>query len=88
MQDPETAKFTGMPIAAANAAQVDGILAPEDIAGELMKIEGTGVITVAPDIPISPSKIDIFYRLIQEKTGYRFQWHSCVYRGGGFCVNG
>ena len=42
VQDPETAEFSGMPLAAINTGQVDGVLPPADIAREISEIRRLG----------------------------------------------
>lgn len=71
VQEPETAEFPGMPAAAVKSGQVDSVLAPEDICRAIVKM-GTGVAAPSLDSRISASEIDVFYRLVYEKTGSRF----------------
>jgi PAS domain S-box-containing protein len=76
VQDPETAEFSGMPLAAIKTGVVDGIHSPEDIAREILKMQGTGVLPISSTDFITPSDLRTFYRLIREKTGYSFDHYK------------
>jgi two-component system CheB/CheR fusion protein len=76
IQDPATAEFPGMPLAAIKTGGVDGIHAPEDIAREILKMQDAGVVSVSNADLISPSDLQTFYRLIREKTGYSFDHYK------------
>ena len=76
VQDPATADFPGMPLAAIKTGQVDGIHAPEDIAREILKMQDAGVVSVSSADLISPSDLQTFYTLIREKTGYSFDHYK------------
>jgi PAS domain S-box-containing protein len=76
VQDPETAEFPGMPLAAIKTGQVDGIHAPEDIAREILKMQDAGAVSASLTDLISPSDLQTFYRLIREKTGYSFDHYK------------
>ncbi|MGD0232189.1 MAG: chemotaxis protein CheB, partial [Syntrophorhabdales bacterium] len=72
VQDPPTAEFSAMPLAALGTGQVDGVLSPEDIAREILKFHTSGMVGPSPDsLAIEP-----FFHLIYEKTGYRFNHHK------------
>ena len=45
VQDPQTAEFGGMPLAAINTRQVDGVFAPADIAREILKMQALGALS-------------------------------------------
>ena len=77
VQDPATAEFPAMPLAAINTGQMDGVLPPEDIAGEIVKLHGSGALTsLSPDGIASPGQFEPFYRLLYEKTGYSFDYYK------------
>lgn len=73
VQDPETAEFPAMPAAAIGTGQADGVLPPEDIAREIVKIYDTGTLAAPAEDVVSPGEFQQFYRVIQEKTGHRFE---------------
>ncbi|HET6514429.1 MAG TPA: CheR family methyltransferase [Thermodesulfovibrionales bacterium] len=75
VQDPETAEFPEMPAAVINAGQADAALPPDEIAREIQKLYGSGVVA-APGIVIAPEEFDALYRLIQDKTGLRFHHYK------------
>jgi two-component system CheB/CheR fusion protein len=56
VQDPSTAEFTGMPLAAIGTGQADGILPPEEIAREILKL-GDGI-PAASDADLGPAEFD------------------------------
>jgi two-component system CheB/CheR fusion protein len=70
VQDPATAEFQGMPLAAISTGKADGILPPEDIAREVLKLGNTA--PAGADKGVAPDQWETFYRLIREKTGYNF----------------
>jgi len=72
VQEPGTAEFPGMPQAAIGTGAVDGVLPPEDILREIVKVLQGDREGASPDAPLQPEEYDAFYRLIQEKTGHRF----------------
>ncbi|MEW6569981.1 MAG: PAS domain S-box protein [Nitrospirota bacterium] len=76
VQDPGTAEFAGMPLAAINTRQVDGVFPPADIAREMLKMQSSGAVSIAASTPFSPSDFQTFYRLIREKTGYSFDHYK------------
>ena len=49
VQDPATAEFSAMPLAALGTGQVDGVLSPEDIAREILKFHTSGMVGPSPD---------------------------------------
>ncbi|MGD0233055.1 MAG: PAS domain S-box protein [Syntrophorhabdales bacterium] len=73
VQDPVTAEFPAMPLAAINTGQMDGVLPPQDIAREIVKFHSSDAVTVPP---VTPVQFEPFYRLIYEKTGYRFNHYK------------
>ena len=76
VQNPETAEFAAMPIAAISTGQVDAALPPEEIAREILKLHGAGTIPIGAAGGIAPEAFEAFYRLIHEKTGYRFNHYK------------
>jgi PAS domain S-box-containing protein len=76
VQAPETAEFQGMPLAAINTRQVDGVFAPEDIAREILTMQAASAASANARALPSPSDFQKFYRLIHEKTGCRFDHYK------------
>ncbi|MDA8170538.1 MAG: PAS domain S-box protein [Nitrospiraceae bacterium] len=74
VQDPSKAEFPGMPISAINAGQADAVLAPDEIAREILKLHGA--VTAGAEKDITPDQFDILSRLIHEKTGYNFSHYK------------
>ncbi len=72
VQDPATAEFSGMPLAAAGTGQADGLLSPEEIAREIVKLHLTGVAASDRESLLTPQQFETFYRLAGEKTGFNF----------------
>jgi len=72
VQDPQTAGFNSMPLAAIATGQADAVLSPEDIAAELLKLQGIEKADVSREYLITTEEFDTFFRLLQEKTGSRF----------------
>ena len=73
VQDPETAEFSSMPIAAIESGQADAVLSPEGIAAELLKLQD---VAVSREHPITLEEFDSFFRILQEKTGSRFNHYK------------
>ena len=65
-----------MPLAAINTRQVDGVFAPEDIAREILNMQAASAVSASARTLPSPSDFQKFYRLIHEKTGYRFDHYK------------
>ena len=76
VQDPRTAEFGGMPLAAINTRQVDGVFAPAEIAREILRMQALGALSADIDTLLSPSDFRRFFRLIREKTGYSFEHYK------------
>ena len=76
VQDPATAQFPALPQAAIKTGQVDSVLPPPDIAREIVKLLRSGAVTGAPEELMSPAELDLFYLLIREKTGHRFNHYK------------
>ena len=76
VQDPQTAEFDSMPLAAIATGQPDAVLPPEDIAAELLKLQGLGETAVHREYPITPEEYGDFFRILQEKTGSRFNYYK------------
>ena len=74
VQDPATAEFPGMPVSAIDTGQADGVLPPEEIAAEILKLYGA--VSIRPEGVITGEDFETFYRLILEKTGYRFNHYK------------
>ncbi len=76
VQDPQTAEFNSMPLTAIATGQADAVLSPEGIAAELRKLSGIGQAAVSREYPISPEEFSAFFRMLQEKTGSRFNHYK------------
>jgi two-component system CheB/CheR fusion protein len=76
VQDPLTAEFDSMPLAALATGQADAVLSPEDICRELLKLQGIGAAAVSREQPITPGEFEAFFKLLQEKTGSRFNHYK------------
>jgi PAS domain S-box-containing protein len=76
VQDPQTAEFDSMPLAAIATGQADAVLPPEGIAAELLKLQGIGQAAVHRELPVTPEEFDDFFRILQEKTGGRFNHYK------------
>jgi two-component system CheB/CheR fusion protein len=76
VQEPSTAEFSGMPLAAIGTGQVDGILPPDEIAREIVKLQTPGQASSAADTLITPEQFETICRLIHESTGYRFNHYK------------
>lgn len=72
VQDPSTAESSEMPVAAISTGQMDGVLPPEEIAREIIKLHSSGMDIAFPDAIVAQADLDVFFRLLYEKTGYRF----------------
>jgi two-component system, chemotaxis family, CheB/CheR fusion protein len=76
VQDPATAEFPDMPLAAINTGQMDGVLPPEEIAREILKFHGAGMVSLPPESFLTAKQFERFFRLITEKTGNRFNHYK------------
>ncbi|MDA8388400.1 MAG: hypothetical protein M0Z58_07055, partial [Nitrospiraceae bacterium] len=74
VQDPATAEFPGMPLAAIGTGQADAVLSAEDIAKEILKLQ-IAVSKVA-DKDITAAQFEDLFRLIHEKTGHSFNHYK------------
>ena len=63
-----------MPLAAIDTGKADGVLQPEEIAAEILKLYGA--VSISPEDLITAEDFETFYRLILEKTGYRFNHYK------------
>ncbi len=72
VQEPSTAEFSGMPLAAISTGQADAILPPADIAREIVKLQAPGTVATDAETLITPAQFDAICRVVHEKTGYRF----------------
>jgi two-component system CheB/CheR fusion protein len=72
VQDPETAEFDSMPLAAIATGHADAVLSPEVIAAELLKLHGIGQVAASREVLLAPAEYDAFFSALQEKAGSRF----------------
>lgn len=65
-----------MPLAAINTGQMDGVLSPDEIAREIFKFHGEGMVSTPPEGFLTAKQFERFFRLITEKTGYRLNHYK------------
>ena len=75
-QDPSTAEYPDMPLAAFNTGQMDGVLPPEEIAREILKLQGSGMGAVPAGEFMAAAHYDTLFHLVSEQTGYRFNYYK------------
>ena len=81
-QDPETAKFDGMPTNAISAGCVDFVLAPERIANEITQISRHPYVGMAPfgeAVPVLPARDDDWFhifKLLTAASGVDFTFYK------------
>ena len=82
VQDPETAEFPGMPLAAIGTGQVDMVLPPADISREIVKTLAAAALAAGVESLATAAQLQSLFRLIYEKTGHRFEHykHSVIMR--------
>ncbi|MEJ2031487.1 MAG: CheR family methyltransferase, partial [Deltaproteobacteria bacterium] len=71
VQEPATAEFSSMPLAAIAAGHADAVLPPQEIAREIQKVVTRGAVT-AKEPTITSKEYDALFRMLLEKTGSRF----------------
>jgi PAS domain S-box-containing protein len=76
IQDPATAEYPAMPLAAINTGQIDGVLTPDNIAREILKFHRSGMVSVAVDEFMGPAEFDSLFRLVDERTGHHFNHYK------------
>ena len=76
VQDPQTAEFDSMPLAAIATGHADAVPSPEDLATEFLKHQGTVQAALSREYPITPEEYEGFFRLLREKTGSRFNYYK------------
>jgi PAS domain S-box-containing protein len=76
VQDPATAEFPDMPLAAINTGRMDGVLPPEDIAREILKFQRSGTKAVPDDRFMTPVQFDSLYRIVSERAGSHFNHYK------------
>ena len=76
VQDPVTAEYPDMPLAAINTGQMDGVLPPEEIAREILKFQRSGIGAVPAEHFMAAAHFDTLFRTINERTGYRFNYYK------------
>jgi two-component system CheB/CheR fusion protein len=74
VQEPGTAEFPAMPLAAISTGRADRVLPSEDIAREIVKLHG--VFPAGADRDITPDQFETLARLIYEKTGHSFRQYK------------
>ncbi|HUQ68402.1 MAG TPA: chemotaxis protein CheB, partial [Planctomycetaceae bacterium] len=82
VQDPASAKFNGMPVAAIETGKVDGIFEATQIAGELVRIAERRPPTAAyprrsgDSLPLEQDELERIFVLLRSATGVDF----CLYK--------
>ena len=74
VQDPATAEFSDMPLAAIDTEQMDAVLPPGEIAREILRFHGSGMVSAA-DL-VNAADFEPFYQIVYEKTGHRFNHYK------------
>ena len=78
-QDVTSAKYDGMPQAAAAAGCVDFVLSPARIAAELLQIahQHTGDLPALAELPADdPASLNAIFQLLQKATGVDFRYYK------------
>ena len=78
-QDVASAKYDGMPQAAAAAGCVDFVLSPARIAAELLQIaqHRTGDLPAPAELPADdPGSLNVIFQLLQKATGVDFRYYK------------
>jgi PAS domain S-box-containing protein len=76
VQDPETAEFPSMPMAAIATGQADGVFKPDEIVREILKLYSPETAAPGPFELIEPAQFEAFYRLLHDKAGYNFNLYK------------
>jgi two-component system, chemotaxis family, CheB/CheR fusion protein len=76
VQDPATAEYPDMPLAAINTGQIDGVLPPEDIAREILRFQRSGVAAVSDDRFMNSAQFASLYQIVNERTGSHFNHYK------------
>ena len=76
VQDPASAEYPDMPLAAINTGHIDGVLSPEDISREILKLYTSGMANLSADDLMAPVHFDSLYGLIHGRTGYLFSHYK------------
>ncbi|HEY3275419.1 MAG TPA: PocR ligand-binding domain-containing protein [Syntrophorhabdaceae bacterium] len=72
VQDPATAQYPDMPLAAINTAQMDGVFSPEEMVGEILKFHRSGMVHLPAENLMTTGHFETLFRLVYERTGCRF----------------
>ena len=76
VQDPTTAEYPDMPLAAINTGQTDGVFPPESIAGEILRFHDSGVTAAPDDGLMTPVFFDSLCQMMNERTGHHFDHYK------------
>ncbi len=76
VQDPVTAEYPDMPLAAINTGQMDGVFPPESIAGEILKFFDSGLMAASDDGFLTAVLFDSLCRMMSERTGHHFDHYK------------
>jgi two-component system CheB/CheR fusion protein len=75
-QEPSTAEFSGMPIAAISTGLVDRILSPSEIASQILKIGSSNMESLIEGTLIGDASFEPIFRLLYERTGNIFNHYK------------
>ncbi len=76
IQDPATAEYPDMPLAAINTGQMDGVLPVEEIAREILKFNQFGPVEPPAGQFLTAADFDSLCRVVKEKTGHHFSQYK------------
>lgn len=76
VQEPNSAKFDGMPNSAINSGNVDFILAPKDIASSIEKIVKNYYFIPKDISTISDTKMEKIFSLVYDNSGHDFNYYK------------
>src|SRR5664279_1073316 len=76
VQEPSTAEFSAMPIAAISTGLVDRILSPSEIASQILKIDSSNMESLIEGTLIGDASFEPIFRLLYERTGNIFNHYK------------
>jgi two-component system, chemotaxis family, CheB/CheR fusion protein len=76
VQDPVSAEYPDMPVAAINATVVDAVLPPEGIAKEILKFSRSGTVGIPDEQLMTAVQFDSLYQIMNERTGTHFSHYK------------
>jgi two-component system, chemotaxis family, CheB/CheR fusion protein len=76
VQDPMTAEFPDMPLAAIGTGHVDTVAQPQEIAREILRFQRTGTAAVQEDHFMTPLLFDSLCKMMIDMTGNHFNHYK------------